>query len=128
MDVPAIHDYLSKDSYWAKNIPFDTVRMALKNSYCIGVYCENKQVGFARIITDYATFAYLADVYVLNEYRRRGLSKRMLEHCMCLDWMQNLRRCMLATADAHDLYKQFGFHSAKNPERFMEILRPTIYK
>ena len=128
MDVTAIHHYLCKESYWAKNIPYETVNNALKNSYCIGVYHENKQVGFARIITDYTTFAYLADVYVLGEYRTRGLSKIMMKHIMQFDWIQQLRRFMLATLDAHSLYAQFGFNSVEKPERLMEICKPNMYQ
>lgn len=128
MDIGAIHHYLSTDSYWAKNIPYEAVNDALKNSYCIGIFHKNQQVAFARIITDYTTFAYLADVYVLADYRALGLSKTMMKHIMQLEWIQKLRRFMLATLDAHSLYAQFGFNSVEKPERLMEILQPTIYK
>jgi GNAT superfamily N-acetyltransferase len=122
-----IHKWLSEESYWSKHIPFDVVKTAFDNSYCIGVLSGNEQVGYARLITDYATFAYLADVYVLNEHRGKGLSKQMLEVLMQLDWVKGLRKILLATLDAHDLYKQFSFASLVIPERYMEISRPIIY-
>lgn len=128
MDLDVIHNYLSRESYWAGNIPFPVVETSLKNSWCIGAFDENdRQAGFARLITDYATFAYLADVFVLDAYRGQGISKAMMEHMMEQPWVKALRRCMLATVDAHGLYLQYGFVPLDKPERFMEISRPGLY-
>ena len=128
MDINAVHQFLSKESYWAKGIPMETVSIALKNSFYIGLFKGEKQIGFARLVTDYATFGYLADVYVLSEYRGKGLSKMMIKHLLELDFVQGLRRTLLATLDAHSLYRQFGFKSPENPERLMEIKRNNLYK
>lgn len=128
MDIIAIHNFLSNHSYWAKQIPLHIVYRSMKNSFCVGVFKGDEQVAFARIITDYATFAYLADVYVLEPYRARGLSKIMMKHMMQLEWVQQLRRCMLATLDAHSLYAQFGFNAVEKPERLMEICKPNSYQ
>jgi len=122
-----IHQWLSQHSYWSKNIPFEIVKKAFDNSFCVGIIKDGRQVGFARLVTDYVTFAYLADVYVEEEHRGLGLSKKMMELIMDLDWMKKLRRIMLATLDAHELYKQFGFILPAFPERFMEISRPAVY-
>jgi N-acetylglutamate synthase-like GNAT family acetyltransferase len=127
LDIQVIHDFLSK-SYWAENIPAETVRQSIEGSLCFGVYDENKQVGFARIITDKATFAYLADVFIIDEYRGRGLSKWLMEVIMNLPELQGLRRMMLATRDAHGLYKQFGFTPLTHTDRWMQIHKPDIYK
>lgn len=128
MDTKSIHNYLSTESYWAKGIPFTTLNNALKNSFCLGVFKEGTQVGFARLITDYATFAYLADVYILINHRKKGISKALMAHIMNLDWVAGLRRISLATKDAHELYRQFGFESPAKPETLMEITRPEIYQ
>lgn len=128
MDIAAIHNFLSKESYWAKGIPFETVETSLKNSFCVGVFDAKIQIGFARFVTDYATFAYLADVYVLKEHRGKGLSKILINHIMDLEWTKGLRRMLLATLDAHSLYKQFGFQSPENPEWLMEIKRNNLYQ
>lgn len=127
MDIDSIHHFLSTQSYWAKGISFEIVKESLRNSFCIGTFYKNKQVGFARLITDYATFAYLADVYVIDAHRRKGISKMMIKHMMDQEWTNYLRRLLLATLDAHSLYSQFGYLPLKNPERFMEINRPDIY-
>lgn len=122
-----VHDWLSNKSYWSKQIPYEVVKGAFDNSYCMGILKDGKQVGYARLITDYATFGYLADVYVEEEHRGQGLSKKMMEILMDQDWVKGLRRIMLATLDAHDLYDQFGFVKTAFPERFMEVSRPAIY-
>lgn len=122
-----VHHWLATESYWSKNIPFETVKQAFDHSYCIGALKDNRQVAYARMITDYTTFAYLADVYVEAEHRGQGLSKRMMEIILQQPWVQSLRRIMLATLDAHGLYGQFGFVKPAFPERFMEINRPAIY-
>jgi GNAT superfamily N-acetyltransferase len=127
MDIPAIHHFLSNDSYWANGIPLETVTTSVKNSFCVGVFDANRQIGFARLITDYATFAYLADVYVLEEYRGKGLSKMLMKYIIDQPWTKGLRRIMLATSDAHTLYKQYGFQPPANPETLMEIKRNNVY-
>jgi GNAT superfamily N-acetyltransferase len=128
MDVKEIHRFLSEDSYWAKGIPLETVETSLKNSFCVGVFDDKIQIGFARFVTDYATFAYLADVYILKEYRGKGLSKMLMKYIMDLKWTKGLRRMLLATLDAHSLYKRFGFQSSENPEWLMEIKRNNLYE
>lgn len=128
MDVSAIHQFLCNESYWAKDIPFKTVHSALKNSYCIGLFDEDHQIGFARLITDYSTFAYLADVYVLQAYRGKGYGKMMIKYLMEKDFVKDLRSIMLATYDAHALYQQFGFQTPQQPERLMELKRDQPYK
>ncbi len=127
MNINDVHHWLSTEAYWCKNIPFDVVKTAFDNSYCIGILKDGRQVGYARFITDYAVFAYLADVYVEEAHRGLGLSKKMMEVLMNLDWVKTLRRLTLATLDAHGLYEQFGFKQPALPERLMEITRPAIY-
>jgi len=128
MDIALIYDYLSNHSYWAQGIPLKTVESSLQNSFCVGVFATGQQIAFARLITDYATFAYLADVFVIDEWQKQGVGKLLLQHITELDWVQNIRRFMLATKDAHGLYKQFGFTELSKPERLMEIVRPAIYE
>jgi GNAT superfamily N-acetyltransferase len=123
----AIHKWLSEESYWAKHIPFELFKGSFDNSFTIGILKDDEQIAYARLITDYATFAYLADVYVLKEHRGQGLSKLMMKELLAIDWVQKLRRVMLATLDAKGLYTQFGFTDPKYPERLMEITRPAIY-
>jgi N-acetylglutamate synthase-like GNAT family acetyltransferase len=123
-----VHEWLTNESYWAKNISYDVFKVAFDNSFVIGILYQDKQVAFARLVTDYATFAYLADVYVINEHRGRSLSKKMMELLMNLDWVKTLRRVCLVTLDAHDLYKQYGFTPVEFPDRYLEITRPDIYK
>jgi GNAT superfamily N-acetyltransferase len=119
MQLEAVHKWLSESSYWAKNTPFDLVETAFNHSFCIAILKDGEQVGYARLFSDYATFGYLADVYVKEEHRGIGLSKKMMEILMNLDWVKRLRRIMLATQDAQGLYRQFGFTELPNPERFM---------
>jgi GNAT superfamily N-acetyltransferase len=126
LDVRAIHAFLT-ETYWSPGIPLDTVQRAIKNSVCIGAYVDGRQIGFARMVTDKATFAYLADVYVLEQHRGNGLSKRMMEGLLQLEELQGLRRMMLATRDAHALYEKFGFKSIATPARFMERHNPNAY-
>ena len=127
MDINAIHNYLVQ-SYWAKGIPYETVERAIKNSLCFGVFHQRKQIGFARVITDQATFGYLADVYILAKHRGQALSKKLMTLILEHPQLQSLRRMVLATADAHTLYQKFGFKSLANPETFMEIWQPKIYQ
>jgi GNAT superfamily N-acetyltransferase len=126
MDVDAVHAYLTR-SYWAEGIPRDVVERSISGSLCFGLFHGTAQVGFARAITDRATFAYLADVYVLEEHRGHGLGKRLVATVMAHPDLQGLRRFQLMTRDAHELYRQFGFASAARPEAQMEISRPGLY-
>ena len=121
LQVGVIHRYLSKESYWAQNIPLDIVEAAINGSVCFGVYHKNMQVVYARVITDNATFGYLADVFILEPYRGQGLSKELMAFIMAHEPFKKLRRFMLATRDAHALYKKSGFTPLSTPERFMEI-------
>jgi GNAT superfamily N-acetyltransferase len=125
LDVDVIYNYLSNESYWAKNIPLQTVQTSIENSYCFGLYVtENstkKQIGFARVITDCATFGYLADVFVIEKYRGKGLSKWLMKTIMDCPDLQGLRGWMLATKDAHGLYEKFGFSLLENTGRFMRL-------
>lgn len=109
LDVDIIYNYLSGESYWAKNIPRDVVEKSIANSLCFGLYHHNKQIGFARLITDKATFAYLADVFIVSEYRGNGLSKWLIQVIHAHPELQALRRWVLGTRDAHGLYEQFGW-------------------
>jgi GNAT superfamily N-acetyltransferase len=127
LDVRAIHDFLTQ-SYWSPGVPIGVVERAIANSLCFGVFNGRDQVGFARVITDKATFAYLADVYVLEAHRRRGLSKWLLAVIRAHADLQGLRRFMLATRDAHGLYARFGFTSLANPSRVMEVLDAEVYR
>jgi GNAT superfamily N-acetyltransferase len=129
IDVSVVHDYLSKESYWAKGVPMAVVQKSIENSLCFGLYFEGKQVGFARLITDRATFAYLADVFVLPEHRKKGLSKWMMEIIHDHPELQGLRRWLLGTRDAHTLYEQFGWtrFGDEQKERFMQFHNPDVY-
>ena len=127
LDLALIHDFLSRQSYWAAGIPPEIVRRSIENSLCFGLYRSQRQVGFARVVTDKSTFAYLGDVFVLEEFRGRGLGKWLLERILHHPELQGLRRFILGTRDAHGLYEQFGFRALASPERFMEIHRPGIY-
>ena len=121
-----IHAYLSR-SYWAKDIPLELVRRSLAHSVCVGVFAGPDQVGFARVVTDRATFAYLCDVYVLEEHRGRGLSTAMLDWIAAHPGLQGLRRFVLVTRDAHGLYSRYGFRPIASPDAYMEIARPNLY-
>ncbi len=127
LDLAVIHGYLSS-SYWSPGVPLEVVTRAVRHSLCFGVYHEGAQVGFARVVPDRASFAYLADVFILEAHRGQGLSKQLMRAIMAHEDLQGLRRFMLATRDAHGLYRQFGFESLANPARMMEILRPDIYQ
>jgi GNAT superfamily N-acetyltransferase len=127
LQIAVIHHYLSVESYWAKHIPIETVKQSIENSFCFGVYFKNEQVGFARVITDYTTFGYLADVFILEAHRGKGLSKWLMEFIMAHPKLQGLRRFCLATRDAHGLYTQYGFKPIVKPENFMEIKHDNFY-
>lgn len=126
LDIDAIYNYLNDDSYWAQGIPRQALEKGIQNSMCFGVYAENKFAGFARVITDNATFAYLCDVFILPSYRKKGLSKWLVQTIVNHPDLQGLRRWSLATADAQGLYNQFGFTQVTKPERWMEIFTPYI--
>ena len=126
LDLDVIHGFLSS-SYWAKGIPRETVERAVRNSLCFGVYDDGKQVGFARVVTDQATFAYLADVFILESHRGRGLSKALVAAIAADPRLQGLRRWVLVTRDAQGLYAQYGFKPLASPDRFMEMHDPTVY-
>lgn len=127
LDLPFIHAFLST-SYWAEGIPIKIVQDAIQHSLTIGVYESGKQVGFARVVTDYSTFGYLADVFIDEKYRGRKLSKNLMTFIFSIPEFKMLRRFILATRDAHGLYAQFGFKPLKSPDRFMELAQPDIYK
>ncbi|WP_394494973.1 GNAT family N-acetyltransferase [Shewanella sp. ENK2] len=127
IDINVVYGYIS-NSYWAKDIPIEVLTKAIANSLCFGVYTvDDQQVGFARLITDKASFAYLADVFILEQHRGKGLSKWLIHDIMTHPEIVGLRRMMLATRDAHGLYAQFGFLPIENPEILMQIWRPSIY-
>ena len=126
LDRSVIQRFL-ESSYWAKGIPQEIVDRCIENSLCFGLYEGDGQIGFARVISDLSTFAYLADVFVLEPARGRGLGVWLIETIMAHPQLQGLRRWMLATADAHGLYRKFGFTELSRPERIMEIVRPDIY-
>ena len=127
LDLLAIHSFLTR-SYWAEGIPFETVKKSIEHSLNFGVYKEGKQVGFARVITDYATYAYIGDVYILEDYRGQGLSKWLMQVITDHPELQGLRRWTLITRDAHELYRKTGFTEPQNPERYMEKTDPDVYK
>ncbi|RTL57153.1 MAG: N-acetyltransferase [Sphingobacteriales bacterium] len=122
-----IHNFLTH-SYWAEGIPIETVQKSIENSLCFGVFHLGRQIGFARMITDKATFAYLADVFIDEAYRGKGLSKWLMEEILSHPELQGLRRMMLATRDAHGLYAQYGFVPLTFVDRWMNIHKPGIYK
>jgi GNAT superfamily N-acetyltransferase len=127
MQPNVVHEYLSTKTYWAKFVPYDTVLTSFNNSFCIGALFDGQQIAYARLVTDYSTFAYLADVYVEEAHRGKGISKKMMDILMDIDWVKNLRRIMLASLDAKELYRKYGFTEPKYPDRLMEITRPNIY-
>jgi GNAT superfamily N-acetyltransferase len=127
LDIDSIHHFLSTQAYWCLNIPKATVELAIQNSLCFGVYKEDKQIGFARVISDFATVAYLGDVYILQEYRGKGLSKWLIETIMNDPNLQGLRRWVLLTRDAHGLYRQFGWTDVADPTKWMEVHNKNAY-
>lgn len=128
LDVGVIHAYLSQDSYWARGVPRAVVERSIENSLAFGVYCDGQQVGFARVVTDSATFAWIGDVFVIDAYRGRGFSKRLMECILAHPGLQGLRRWLLATHDAQGLYERYGFKPLARPERFFERHFPDVYK
>jgi GNAT superfamily N-acetyltransferase len=124
LDVAMIHAFLAQDSYWVAGISRANVEKSIRHSLCFGAYTAERQIGFARIVTDYVRFAHLMDVFVLPEYRGRGISKLLMENILSHPELQTIARYTLGTQDAHGLYAQYGFTAPANPERQMELLRP----
>ncbi len=122
LDIDLIHRFLATESYWAKDRPRDVVERSIENSLCFGAFHGREQVGFARVITDYATFAYVADVFVVHAHRGRGVSKLLMRAMREHPQLQRLRRWHLVTTDAHGLYRQFGFRELESPEKHMEVM------
>ncbi len=127
LNIPLIHNFLGTQSTWAKNIPLAIVERAIENSLCFGGFVGGEQVAFARVISDFATFANLVDVFVLPSHRGNGYSKQIMQAVMANPQLQGLRRFTLATGDAHGLYAQFGFAAPARPESFMERYMPDVY-
>jgi N-acetylglutamate synthase-like GNAT family acetyltransferase len=128
LNVDVVHKFLSEDSYWSPGIPRTIVERAIQNSLCFGVYHRTAQIGFARVVTDKSTFALLADLFILEAHRGKGLSKLLMRCAVGHEDLQGLRRLLLLTSDAHGLYRQFGFEELGNPSRFMEVLKQDIYR
>jgi len=128
LDIELIHGFLSERSYWAQNISREIVERSIENSLCFGVYDGDRQIGFARAVTDYATFAYVADVFVIESHRGRGISKQLMAAIREHPALQGLRRWHLVTTDAHALYRQFGFRELESPQKHMEIVVKDPYK
>jgi N-acetylglutamate synthase-like GNAT family acetyltransferase len=127
LQIKIIHNFLV-NAYWSKGIKIERVKKAIKGSLCFGVYHNKKQIGFARVITDYASFGYLADVFIIEEFRKRGLSKWLMKSIMNHSKLKDLKTWMLATKDAHGLYSQFGFEPLKEPQKFMRKQNPKYAK
>lgn len=125
-DLGVIHGFLST-AYWSRGIPRDVVERAIRNSLCFGAFDDGRQVGFARVITDRATYAYVSDVFVLQSHRGRGVGKRLMAAIMAHPELQGLRRWTLFTRDAHGLYRQYGFREGRHPERMMEVFADVPY-
>lgn len=127
LQLDVIQSFLANDSYWACERTPEQTKTAVENSICFGVYADEKQIGFARVVSDKATFAYVGDVFILEEFRGRGLSKRLMQVVVEHPELQGLRRWVLATRDAHGLYQQFEFSGLRHPERWMEKAGPNAY-
>jgi GNAT superfamily N-acetyltransferase len=127
MNIAMIHQYLSEESYWAKGIPLALVEKSVNNSLNFGVFYKEKQIAYARVITDYSTIAYLGDVFVLPDFRGKGISKWLVKEITEHPALQGLRRWILLTADAHDLYNKYGWESIRQPEKWMEKTRLNPY-
>ena len=123
-----IQSFLAKESYWAKKRTPEQTKTAIENSICFGLYHNDRQIGFARVVSDQATFAYLGDVFVLEEFRGQGLSKWLMETIIAHPELQGMRRWLLATRDAHGLYEQYGFGPLMRPDRWMELTAPDAYQ
>ena len=128
VDVDVVHRYLSESSYWAQDRSRETVERSVRHSLCFSVFADNEQIGFARVVSDHAVFAYLMDVFVVPEFRGRGISKALMRAVLDHPELQNLRLFLLRTSDAHGLYEQFGFRPVANPESLMAIQNPDSDK
>jgi GNAT superfamily N-acetyltransferase len=126
LNISIIHNYISNESYWGKGRSLEVVKKSIENSLPFGVYHKNEMIGFARVLTDYATFAWVADVFILTKHRSKGLSKWLMETILSHPELQGFRRWVLATKDAHELYRRFGFRELNKPERWMERPDPDI--
>jgi GNAT superfamily N-acetyltransferase len=127
LDLDVIHDYLARQSYWARGIPRPTLEKSVRNSLCFGLFEATRQVGLARVVSDYATIAYLGDVFVLPEYQGRGLAQWLMQCVVAHPDLQNLRRWILVTKDAHGLYRKYGFAQLAQQQNFMELHNPDVY-
>lgn len=127
LDINSIYKFLSTKAYWCLNIPKDTVQIAIQNSLCFGVYHDGKQIGFARVISDFATIAYLGDLFIIEEYREKGLSKWLMETIMSHPNLRGLRRWILLTGDAHELYRKFGWTNIADSSKWMELHNGNAY-
>lgn len=128
LDIEMIHDFLSTKAYWSLKIPKETVVRSIENSLCFGVYKDNEQVGFARVISDYSTIAYLGDVFILEAHRGKGLSKLLMKSVMGHPKLQGLRRWILLTGDAHGLYEQFGWTELADSSNWLELHDGSVYQ
>ena len=128
MKPDQIHQWLSTRSYWAQEITPQKVEESMKHSFCIGILNQDQQIGFGRLVTDYSVFAYLADIFVLEEYQGQGLGKILIQSMLDLPWMKSLRKIMLATLDAQSFYQNLGFSPLLIPDRYMEINRSELKK
>lgn len=128
MDIVAIHDFLSKHSGWSDNIPFEKVKTSIDNSLNFGLFHNKRQIGFARVISDFSTIAYLGDIYILDNYRGQGLSKKLMDAVIGHPHLQGLRRWILLTSTADWLYEKYGFNKIPHPEVYMERYNPNVYK
>lgn len=127
LDLNAIHEFLSNKSYWARERTLEQTKTAIENSICFGLFQGDRQIGFARVVSDRATFAYIGDVFVIEEFRGQGLSKWLMQVIVDLPELHGLRRWVLATRDAHGLYRQFDFAELRFPDRWMERTAPNAY-
>jgi GNAT superfamily N-acetyltransferase len=127
LDRALVHHFLSEHSYWARGVPREMVDRSLEHSLCFGVYRDGQQIGFARAVTDFATFAWLADVFIVEDNRAKGIGKKLVAAVLGHPRLQGMRRFLLGTRDAHGLYARFGFQPLAHPERFMEICPGNSY-
>ncbi|MFC7772530.1 GNAT family N-acetyltransferase [Flavobacterium sp. GCM10027622] len=127
LDLIAIHDFLSNHSGWSNHIPLERVKTSIDHSLNFGLFHQGKQIGFARVISDYSTIAYLGDIYILDSYRGQGLSKKLMDVVMTHPNLQGLRRWILLTSTADWLYEKYGFQKLPKPELYMELFNPTVY-
>ncbi len=128
LNLQFIHDFLCNKSYWAQGLPFATLKTAIDNSVCFGVFIEDTQIGFARLVTDRVSFGYLCDVFIDEEYRNQGIASKFMCYILENEIVKQLKRLNLVTTDAHELYKKVGFSLLKYPERHMEILNTPSWQ